>query len=111
MVNTDEYYYAVGGGAIIAIATSINLILKGRISGISGILYGAITLNGFFWKINFILGLLLSYSYFYTFIKRDFFETPEVFLNGLSLAGFFVSGLLVGFGTKLGNGCTSVWVT
>lgn len=107
MVNTDEYYYAIGGGLIIALAASLNLFFKGRITGISGILFGTITLNGFFWRINFILGLLISYSYFYCFIKRDLFETPEVFLESLSLAGFFVSGLLVGFGTKLGNGCTS----
>jgi uncharacterized protein len=107
MVNTEEYYYAIGGGLIIALAASLNLFFKGRITGISGILFGTITLNDFFWKINFIIGLLLSYSYFYCFIKRDLFETPEVFLEGLSLAGFFVSGLLVGFGTKLGNGCTS----
>jgi uncharacterized protein len=107
MVNPDEYYYAIGGGLIIALAASLNLLIKGRITGISGILFGTITLNGFFWKINFLIGLLLSYSYFYCFIKRGFFETPEVFLQDLSLAGFFVAGLLVGFGTKLGNGCTS----
>lgn len=107
MVNSEDFVYAIAGGLIMAFAASLNLFFKGRITGISGILFGTITLNGFFWRINFILGLLISYSYFYCFIKRDLFESPEIFLENLSLAGFFVSGFLVGFGTKLGNGCTS----
>jgi len=107
MVNPEEYYYAIGGGLLIAIAASFNLLMKGRISGISGILFGVITLNNILWRISFVLGMLVSYTYLYTLIRKEFLETPALFTQGLSFAGFIVTGYLVGFGTKLSNGCTS----
>jgi uncharacterized membrane protein YedE/YeeE len=117
MVLVDIYDYGMGalGGFILSLSCILHLLLKGRITGISGILYGmfinikAKTPNEFFWRFCFILGMLFTSSLFRFSLPLDsiLFEKPEKFLKGLSLLGYFISGVLVGFGTKLANGCTS----
>jgi uncharacterized membrane protein YedE/YeeE len=106
--NPDDIIKAVVGGVLIALASSFNLLMKGRISGTSGIIFGILTNSTPLWRWSFVLGLLLSSSYTFNFIdKLNFFETSEKFLGDLSFGGFIFGGFLVGFGTKLGNGCTS----
>jgi uncharacterized membrane protein YedE/YeeE len=108
MVMNSELLNAFYGGVLIACASSFNLFFKGRITGISGVLYGVVTPqnSGFFWKISFMTGLLFASNYFYLYDKT-YFESFSDFKNNFSIIGFFISGFLVGFGTKLGNGCTS----
>jgi uncharacterized membrane protein YedE/YeeE len=108
MVINSEMLNAFYGGVLIALASSFNLLLKGRITGISGILFGVVTPQneGFFWKISFLTGLLFASNYFYLF-DSSYFESFSNFKDNFSLIGFLISGFLVGFGTKLGNGCTS----
>jgi uncharacterized membrane protein YedE/YeeE len=108
MVAGSELLNAFIGGILIAAATSFNLLFKGRITGISGVVFGIATpmREGFFWKVSFIIGLLFSTNFIYL-MNSEYYETYEDFRNGLSLIGFLIAGFFVGFGTKLGNGCTS----
>lgn len=107
-ISQDDYIRAAIGGAIIAIATSLHLLLKGRITGISGIYYGLIAKDDFTWKFEFLLGYLLASSVFFTFFYNGaYLDSTTSFLADLSIWGFLIGGFLVGFGTKLGNGCTS----
>ena len=92
------------GGALIGLAAALLLLLNGRIAGISGILGGIIKSDATgerFWRMAFICGLMLGAA-LYAFMR-----------GGLPLrmqaAGpmLILAGLLVGFGTRLGSGCTS----
>ena len=109
----SDYFLALTGGLLISLATSINLLVKGRLTGISGILFSVVsfdrdTLN---WKLPFILAFiffgalarfLMSFEH-----QFQFFTAPVDLVHGLSKFGFLFGGLCVGFGTKLANGCTS----
>jgi uncharacterized protein len=92
------------GGLIIGTAVSIMLLFNGRVTGISGIVYGTINRNkgDTSWRYYFIAGLLLG-----SLLLKIFYPTafPEnILTSNLSLV---IAGLLVGFGTVLGSGCTS----
>jgi uncharacterized membrane protein YedE/YeeE len=103
-MNTNDYLLAATGGALIGISSVLLLWLNGRIAGISGIM------NGVFgrqwaevgWRLAFIVGLiaggfLFQWSTGTVLIERtDFPEWMTI-----------LAGLLVGYGTRLGGGCTS----
>ncbi|BBG59661.1 Predicted transporter component [Providencia rustigianii] len=91
------------GGVLIGLAAAILLIFNGRIAGISGILAGILkpAKGDTAWKVAFILGIMVSPLLFTLFVY-----IPEVVITtGTPL--LIVAGLLVGFGTRLGGGCTS----
>jgi uncharacterized membrane protein YedE/YeeE len=94
---------AAVGGVLIGLAVAILLILNGRIAGISGILAGVLkpTKGDTAWKLAFIVGILVAPLLFITFVY-----TPEVTI-ATSTPLLIAAGLLVGFGTRLGSGCTS----
>ncbi|HVG51565.1 MAG TPA: YeeE/YedE family protein [Xanthobacteraceae bacterium] len=102
MANFTPISAAIGG-ALIGLSAALMMILTGRIAGISGILGGLLTTGGdYSWRIAFIAGLLAA---------------PLIgALAGYPLAApampaswivVIVAGLLVGYGTRLGGGCTS----
>jgi uncharacterized protein len=96
---------AVIGGIIIGTAVSVFLLMNGRVVGISGII-GAL-LNHKTpdkkWRLFFFLGLI-SGGLFLRFLYADSF----ILENNYSLpADYIIAGLFVGFGTLMGNGCTS----
>lgn len=100
----SEYLNALLGGALIGIAASLLLLFNGRVTGISGILNGALnpTRSEFLWRWSFLAGL----------IGGGFFlaeNRPEVFWGRLATHDWTLvaAGLMVGFGTLLGSGCTS----
>lgn len=95
---------AIVGGVLIGIAASIMLIFNGRVTGIAGIVSGALTLpkKDTAWRIAFVLGLVLAGIIFYQ-VNPDYFKNE----SGRSLPVVIIAGLLVGFGTVLGSGCTS----
>lgn len=98
---------ALYGGVLIGIAVSIMLLFNGRVTGISGILNGVLnpTKGDTLWRVFFISGLLLG-GLALKILKPTFFEIG----NNLTLYEFIkigIAGLLVGFGTILGSGCTS----
>jgi uncharacterized membrane protein YedE/YeeE len=92
------------GGLLIGLAAAMMLVFNGRIAGISGIFDGTVLPDeqSVSWKTLFTLGLL-------TGGLAAFLIAPSLFAVGIerSTLTFVVAGLLVGFGTRLGNGCTS----
>ena len=92
------------GGALIGIAASLLLLLNGRIAGISGILGGIFgTVGGAerYWRLAFIIGLICGAAIYFLAVGGHAVQLPD---GNLTL---IVAGLLVGFGTRLGSGCTS----
>ena len=91
------------GGVLIGVAAAILLIFNGRIAGISGILGGILkpAKGDTAWKVAFILGIIISPLLFMWGAY-----TPEVNI-AVSTPVLIIAGLLVGFGTRLGSGCTS----
>jgi uncharacterized membrane protein YedE/YeeE len=97
------------GGFFISLATSIHLLLKGKITGYSGIFFNLLKGIDFQYNFCFLLGTLITPAYIKIFNKTSFtnFENREYFIKDLNILGFIIAGFLVGFGTKMGNGCTS----
>ena len=92
------------GGILIGIAATIIFFVNGRIMGISGILGSLIITKETdqkFWRIIFILGVLIGPLFFILLFKEI---KSEMVANTTLL---IISGFLVGLGTSLGNGCTS----
>ena len=95
---------ALAGGAIIGLAVSFLLLMTGRIAGISGIVGGLLspTPGDVAWRVAFVVGLAIVGV-------AASFTAPEL-VAASSTRGplaMLVAGLVVGFGTRLGNGCTS----
>lgn len=94
---------ALLGGLLIGASAVILMAFNGRIAGISGILgtllAGRLKANA--WKLTFLTGLIAA-----PLLWQLFAELPKASPNA-STPLLVVSGLLVGFGTRLGSGCTS----
>ncbi|MCX7554191.1 YeeE/YedE thiosulfate transporter family protein [Marinicella sp. S1101] len=92
------------GGVTIGLSALLLMLFKGRIAGISGMFKGLIWEQGYerYWRMMFILGIIVSSL----FIKL-IFPSQLIAREGFSLVILAVSGLLVGIGTYLSNGCTS----
>lgn len=99
-----QWIEAFLGGALIGVAVSLMLLWNGRVTGISGIINGALSpvKGDTLWRVFFIGGLLLG-----GLTLRIF--KPSVFENnlGTSASMIAIAGLMVGFGTIMGSGCTS----
>ncbi len=95
---------ALAGGALIGLAATLLLWLNGRIAGISGILNGAMhaARGETAWRLLFIAGIIGGAGAWLWFAPPAFSPRAD-FPLGLTIA----AGLLVGFGTRLGSGCTS----
>jgi hypothetical protein len=94
----------LAGGLLIGVSASLLLWLDGKIAGCSGILGRALTADGNdrAWRWQFLLGLIVGASIWYAVGGKPPVDRPN-FPAWLLVA----SGLLVGFGTSLGSGCTS----
>lgn len=92
------------GGMLIGLASIGIMLLTRRIAGISGIVGGMLTptAGDFGWRLAFTLGLVGSGAALYALEPAAFSSAGAPSPGLLALAG-----LLVGFGTRLGNGCTS----
>lgn len=103
-MNTYNYLMATAGGALIGTASIMLLWLNGRIAGISGILNGAFSQrwSETGWRVAFIAGLVAGGLFFQWATSAPLLERDD-FPVWMTIA----AGLLVGFGTRLGNGCTS----
>lgn len=99
-------WFSLFGGVLIGLSAVMLMAFKGRIAGISGVLGGLLPFSNvpkdqISWRLAFVLGLLLSSA-----IYGVFWQMPEsVIDSGYPL--LIVAGLLVGFGTRMGSGCTS----
>ncbi len=92
------------GGLLIGLAVALLLLLNGRISGISGIVGGLLAAKSSDagWRVAFVAGLLLGA---FSYILATGGAIPMRI--EASVPVLVVAGLLVGFGTSLGSGCTS----
>ena len=93
----------LAGGLLIGLSVVLLLLTLGRIAGISGIAAGAMTQRGIerYWRLAFIAGIVLSAVLYMVFVGNLQIQTQ------MSSAWLVIAGLLVGFGTRLGSGCTS----
>ncbi|RKH40885.1 YeeE/YedE family protein [Corallococcus llansteffanensis] len=95
------------GGALIGLAVSLLLLTHGRVAGVSGVV-GALLApvrGDIAWRVFFFGGLLaggLALAWLHPASLP-----PAVLPSGGGTVLLGVAGLLVGFGTRLGNGCTS----
>ncbi len=92
------------GGALLGLGAALLLLLNGRVAGISGIFSGLLlpARGEFAWRALFIAGVMCGGL----LVGR---LRPELFNNSLprSTIAVIAAGILVGFGSRLANGCTS----
>ena len=102
--STEAVIRAIIGGGLIGLSASLLLLSTGRIAGISGILGGLLKANDAprQWRVLFLFGLFFAGSLGNAFMPEAI-QTPK----GHSLLALVAAGLLVGIGTRVGNGCTS----
>ena len=97
---------ALLGGILLGIAAGALFLNSGRILGITGILEGLLTgkSDDSPWRISFLLGLFAAPLAAKLILPADLLHTPRIDANW---AMVIAAGLLVGFGTRWGAGCTS----
>jgi uncharacterized membrane protein YedE/YeeE len=110
---------ALIGGTLISISTTLNLLLYGRITGLSGAFNSMIKYDkpaGFDWKTCFFVALftipaILNQIYGNVIVNGDFkfimFDENDAIDKKQNIGAWIIGGLLVGWGTRMGNGCTS----
>lgn len=93
----------IAGGLLIGLAAALLLWSIGRIAGISGIASGALegVRGDRAWRIAFLAGMMLAGA-----VALQFLPAPPRVQTGPAPL-LLAAGFLVGFGTRLGNGCTS----
>ena len=103
-MNWNDVVRPLAGGALIGTAAAALLVLTGKTAGVSGIVDGALRREKgeWGWKVAFLLGLVAG-----GVILR--FTMPETLasVGPRALPLIALGGLLVGFGARLGGGCTS----
>lgn len=94
---------SLAGGVLLGLATALFVLLNGRVLGISGILGGLVRprTSDVGWRIAFVAGLLVAPALWHLFAEP---VAPRIEATGAVLV---VAGLLVGWGTRYGSGCTS----
>jgi len=102
-MNNFTPYSAFLGGSLIGLSAALLMYFNGRIAGISGMMAGAFDFKNCenHWRLFFLGGLIL------TAVIVNFFAPHGAVTYSRSTYWLIISGLLVGFGTRLGNGCTS----
>ncbi len=97
-------FSALAGGAIIGLAVSFFLLLTGRVAGISGIVGGLLSPKpgDFAWRVAFTIGLLGV-----GLVAADLVPEQVTASQTRSPLAMLAAGAIVGYGTRLGNGCTS----
>lgn len=94
---------ALAGGALLGLSASLLMLFTGKIAGISGIIGGLLNpqQHESSWRAAFLTGMIASFL----LVAPFGFALPDN--SGSSIIVVSIAGLLVGFGTRLGNGCTS----
>ena len=97
-----DFLVAFLGGLMLGVSVVGYLLINGRIAGVSGLIFQSMTLKEGVKgpAIWFVLGLVIT-PFFYQMAMQ-----PEIIL-AVDPMLLVIAGLLVGFGTRLGSGCTS----
>ncbi|MCR9323257.1 YeeE/YedE family protein [Vibrio alginolyticus] len=90
------------GGIIVGVSAITLMLFTGKTAGISGILNGAVESADRVWRIVFLIAMVLG-GLFAVYVLGG--HVPDQYSGSLILV--IVAGLLVGVGTRIGNGCTS----
>lgn len=97
-------FFPLVGGSLIGLAVTLMLLFNGRVTGISGIIASSLSTPNTdgVWRWLFLAGMILGGG-LVELIR------PELFINtsGRDTVFVLVAGLLVGYGTVMGSGCTS----
>lgn len=103
-MDPNQTLHSLFGGALIGVAVTLMLLFNGRVTGISGILGSSLSKPSRvgLWRWMFLAGLVIG-GFFMHGLRPDFF----VNLSGRGLMAVAIAGLLVGYGTVMGSGCTS----
>lgn len=101
--NAFTPWSALAGGGLIGLASALYLLFNGRVAGISGILGGLLGPRppDLAWRLAFLLGLVATPALFWLIGQGRHVPIDA------SYSTILLGGLLVGFGTRLGSGCTS----
>ncbi len=93
------------GGLLLGLASALFILANGRILGISGILGGLLAPRpgDAAWRVAFLFGLAAAPASL-LLMAPGLVPTPRI---DAGWAALVVAGLLVGYGTRLGSGCTS----
>ncbi|MBX3587076.1 MAG: YeeE/YedE family protein [Ramlibacter sp.] len=96
-------WVSLAGGLLLGLASAAFILLNGRVLGISGIVGGLIKplAGDALWRVAFVAGLLAA-PWVWTLFAAP--VVPRIDAGGAVLV---VAGLLVGWGTRYGSGCTS----
>jgi uncharacterized membrane protein YedE/YeeE len=97
-------YRSLLGGFLIGLSSTFFLLVNGRIAGISGFVHGLLPPDHPFplWRVSFLLGLVIGGLFYFIIPSIQF--APRTHYPSLLL---ILGGFCVGFGTRMGNGCTS----
>ncbi len=95
---------ALAGGMLIGVAATILLLFNGRIAGVSGMFNGVLLpkRGDVAWRLLFLLGLIFGGGVYLALVPGAYAPRTDFPVPALVVAGLFV-----GFGTRMGNGCTS----
>lgn len=99
-------WLSLAGGVVLGIASAIFILVNGRILGISGILGGLLApkTGDVGWRLTFLLGMLAAPAAMAVIAPSGLISAPRIDAGSVAIV---IAGLLVGFGTRLGSGCTS----
>ncbi|MFK0278548.1 YeeE/YedE family protein [Ensifer sp. NPDC090286] len=103
-MNQISFLWPLAGGLLIGLSAGIYLLTTGRIAGISGLVASTLGLTGSGISklgLGFLGGILVG-----AFVASSIARAPNIQVTS-SVPLLLVGGLLVGFGTRLGSGCTS----
>lgn len=104
MFGLSDFGAALVGGVMIGVSVSMILLFNGRIAGLSGVVAGTLSpaRGEFGWRVAFLAGMALVGAVVGVW-------RPELIADntGASLSAVVLSGFMVGFGVRLGSGCTS----
>jgi uncharacterized membrane protein YedE/YeeE len=97
---------SLAGGILLGLASALFILVNGRILGISGILGGLLLPKGADagWRVAFLLGMLAAPVTLPWIAPADLITVPTI---DAAYEAVVIAGLLVGYGTRLGSGCTS----
>ena len=105
--NSFTPWQSLAGGILIGLAAALLFLLLGRVAGISGITGALLQRNtwtsskNWGWRLAFIVGMIAAPLVWQLFAALPATQMPS---NPVIIV---IAGLLVGFGTRLGSGCTS----
>ena len=92
----------LAGGLLIGVSSILLLLTLGRIAGISGIVWGALSDPDRSWRWQFVSGLVAGAFAIHALTGR-----PIPAPSDAPLFMAVIAGILVGIGTRVGSGCTS----